>query len=190
MSKNYILALCTAFILVISTLIFIIFFQETRHQGHLYVNVSGGLATATLGSYHLDSFPLVNFTAPVGTYPFTLKTDTFETTFPVTLTAGTATIIDRQIGTTLPTSSGLLYELQSLDNHQTQLTVKSLPDQALTEIDYDQQNSQITPFNLDNLSAGEHSLTLNLPGYTSLTAPFTLTPGYHLTITANLAQKQ
>ena len=192
MSKKQLLVASVGLLLIgfLTGLFGVLTIEKQRTQGHFYFGSLGGNAHVYLGAYDIGTSPIENYTLPPGWYEMKIETDFYTTTMPVRLTAGTATVVDWQVTDTLAKSSGLIYELLPLAGPETQLEIASIPDQTLVVIDEDQTSNNFTPWHTANLAPGKHTVTLTLPGYQSLSKPFTLTQSYRLKLTARLAQDQ
>ena len=88
----------------------------------------------------------------------------------------------------IPKAKQAIYELLKLDNQQqTQLLINTIPDRSVLTFSHSRQ-TEFSPYQTDQIAAGNYQVALSLPGYDNLNFPFTITPGYQLKITAKLAQ--
>ena len=185
--------LSAVFTLGLLSVLFYFTLQENRQLAHFYFTNTGGHATITLGSYRLGAAPIRDYTLPTGWYDLTIATDYYTYTLPLRLSSQTATVVDWQVSHSLDTSSGVIYELIPTGDDTHPLSIVTTPDRAAITIDHQSTSSTTpvySPVELDTLSAGEHTINLNLPGHLALQVPVILTPGYKLKLTVKLAANQ
>jgi hypothetical protein len=189
MSKKFLcLSIIALFLLTFTGTTCYHYFNKSTNLGHLYLTVSGGTATILLDQQTIGPAPIKDFTANGGWYTLDIVTDNYTYSTPIRLHPQTATIVDWRLSDTLENSSGIIYELISLNSTTApaQLEVTTIPSQTLFTINQD-PTSHFAPTKITDLPAGNHQLTANLPGHNTFTAPFVLTDGYLLKITINLA---
>lgn len=128
--------------------------------------------TYTAGEAAIKLVP-ESFDKPIA--PYEVKVD---------LTPGVRTIIQRDFGDSEEVSGGAIISFEKGSVGDIGIAVVSIPDTAQVMIDGQVRGS--TPFKLDQVSEGEHSITVTLPGYSDksvnvrtyrdykLTAVFTL----------------
>ena len=190
MSKNIIIVFASLAIAAISGFFVWEYFRQEDNLGHFYLNVTGGNAHVWLDSYDLGETPIKDWTLPTGYYQLTLQTDYYTYQQEISLSSGTATIIDWTLAESLAQSSGIIYEQTPLDYQTARLIINSVPSKALVNIDNQDKAPSQTPYQTSTLAPGEHWFTLQLPSYQDLVVPVTLTTGFELKVTGILAQDQ
>lgn len=169
----------------------VFFWQQINYQhslAHLYVNVEGSTTEIYLNEQKIGQAPIKDYQIISGFYQLKIVTDNYSYQTTLRLSPQTATIIDWQATTQVENSSGVIYELLKLDNQQqTQLLINTIPDRSVLTFSHSRQ-TEFSPYQTDQIAAGNYQVALSLPGYDNLNFPFTITPGYQLKITAKLAQ--
>lgn len=107
----------------------------------------------------------------------------------IKLIGGTQTIVNREFGETEASSAGETMTLEKIaDKKAASLSIISLPDSALIEIDG--QSKGFTPLNLDKQDAGEREIAVSASGFTKRTIRVKLLPGYKLILNVKLAEEK
>lgn len=147
------------------------------------------------------SFVFVNG-AQVGVTPYrttrepgaiTLKivpqsSDTLSTPFEtkLTLTAGIETVVRREFGKSDDESVGEIVSFGKVAADETSLVVVSIPDNAQVLIDGTVYG--FAPYKTSSVTAGQHRVTLEAPGYKDRTISVKTITGYKLTAVVKLAK--
>ncbi len=104
----------------------------------------------------------------------------------VTLTSGVLTVIDRQLSSQPSASNGYTLSFEKLSQkNKVELAITTIPDSVTVSVDNNPQG--FTPLSLDTLAAGDHTVVMSSPGFTSKTIRARAVDGYRLTIAAQLA---
>jgi hypothetical protein len=136
----------------------------------------------------------------LGKTPFEEKVDVGEYTLRLAPTESTNTIsswqgnvvirgniitfINRTMSESELTSAGETLSLEKIGSTKAELTVTSIPD---GQVVVDNELKGMTPITLTDLSAGDHNLAVNSPGFDPRTVKIRLTAGYKLTASLFLA---
>lgn len=159
---------------------------EQKNQARFYFGAQGGNVEVHLGEKNLGLSPIKDYLTPSGWYELTLITDHYRYTTPIQFSPGTATVVDWQSSDNISKTSGIIYELSPTNKPPT-LNLVSYPERAVISLD-GQKQSYFTPTQIPDLIPGEHQLSVSLPGYKLLQAPFTITNDHDLKLTIKLAR--
>ncbi len=106
----------------------------------------------------------------------------------VSLEEKTTTVIAYDFGKVKETSSGTILMLEPLLNKKAvEVAVVSLPDNA--SVNFDTQPKGFTPLQIKEIPAGDHTLTLQAPGYKQQQVEVKTVEGYRLTVEVQLAKE-
>lgn len=104
----------------------------------------------------------------------------------ITINQSTLTVVRFEAEDGSEKSSSLIMQLEKLDDKtQTQLSITSLPDNVAVRIDGELKGT--TPLMIDKITAGDHAVTLETPGYVKKAINAKTSSGYLLKIQAQLA---
>ncbi|OGY47271.1 MAG: hypothetical protein A3J62_02575 [Candidatus Buchananbacteria bacterium RIFCSPHIGHO2_02_FULL_38_8] len=105
----------------------------------------------------------------------------------VNINEDTITFIERQLGTSDITSSGIILEMAKIDtkNNTGVIEVESEPGGSIVSLDNIEQG--ITPMTMRNIESGDHELTLYNPGFIKRTQKVKIASNYRLTAMFKLA---
>lgn len=107
----------------------------------------------------------------------------------IKLVGGTQTIVNREFGETEASSAGETMTLEKIaDKKAASLSIISLPDSALIEIDG--QSKGFTPLNLDKQDEGEREIAVSASGFAKRTIRVKLLAGYKLILNVKLAEEK
>lgn len=104
----------------------------------------------------------------------------------LTLTVGVKTVLRRTFGETIETSSGEQISYEKSGDKSASLAIVSIPDALALKVDGEPKG--FTPIKLDNLSSGEHKITLSAPGYETREFSVLTRERYRLTCVVSLAK--
>jgi hypothetical protein len=110
----------------------------------------------------------------------------FET--KVTLVSGVKTVIEREFGESVDTSSGQIVSFEKVGGNETSLSIVSVPDVA--QISIDGQTRGFAPYKTAAISPGEHELIVSMPGYKEKTIEVKTYTGYKLIAFVKLAPSE
>ncbi|MBQ6437932.1 PEGA domain-containing protein [bacterium] len=190
MTKNQLISLITLFILTLSGLGTWFYLIHHDTSGHFYLAAHDGTAQISLGSFSLGTAPITDYLLPIGTYQLHITTDYYTFTHDVTLNAAAATVVDWWISDQLATSHGVIYEALALPYQAQEVIIETSPTQALVTIDGQKTYSGYSPLRQASLSTGDHQAVIELPGYQTLTLPFSIHDNYQTHLFVQLAQDQ
>ena len=106
----------------------------------------------------------------------------------VTLEEKTTTVIAYDFGKDRETSSGTILMLEPLVNKKAvEVAIVSIPDNA--SVNFDSQPKGFTPLQIKEVSAGDHTLTLQAPGYKQQQVKAKTVEGYRLAVETQLAKE-
>lgn len=106
----------------------------------------------------------------------------------VTLEEKTTTVITHDFGKDRETSSSTILMLEPLVNKKAvEVAVVSIPDNA--SVNFDSQPKGFTPLQIKEVSAGDHTLTLQGPGYKQQQIKVKTVEGYRLTVEVQLSKE-
>ena len=169
-------------------IIFGFFWGKQKDQAQFYFAAHGSNATVYLNQKNLGSAPIKAYRLQSGLYELTVETDYYRYTTPLQFTPGTASIVDWYGSDSLEKSGGIIYELIPQAQKEPNLQINSFPERAIINFPGD-STPLFTPVKNYSLKHTDlHEFTITLPGYKSLSIPFTLSPYYTLKITAKLAR--
>jgi len=183
MIKKAILILTAAIVLSACSIPFI-----GKKQTALQIT-SSPTSVIFLNDSHAGNTPYFDDNLKSGNYTVKLTPESggqdWET--KVTLSPKLLTVINRQFGDSPEQSSYYILQLESLANqNSTELAVVVTPDSAIIKVD--NQPKGFAPLSLNNITAGEHTITLAAPGYKEIEIKPKTQVGHKLTISAQLAK--
>lgn len=103
----------------------------------------------------------------------------------VVLESGIETVIRRNLGETLESSSGEVISFKKTGGEEASIAVVSIPDGA--QVILDGQNKGTTPLTISDVSVGVHNMEVKAPGFTTRQFGIKTAAGYRLTAIVNLA---
>jgi hypothetical protein len=183
MIKKIILIFAAATALSACTLPFI-----GKRQAALQVT-SSPAATLFLNGNHLGSTPYFDDNLKPGNYTLklTLESGSSDWETKITLSPKLLTVVNRQFASSDDESSYYILQLEPLANkNSTELAVVASPDSAIVKLD--NQPKGFAPLNLNNITSGDHTITLAAPGFHEITIKPKTPAGHKLTIIAQLAR--
>lgn len=105
----------------------------------------------------------------------------------VKLNPGILTVVNRNIGVTEDESSGYVLTLEKItDKEKANIAVVSTPDSCVVNLDGEPKG--FAPISLEDISEGDHLLTISAPGFREETIKAKTVKGYKLTVNAQLAK--
>lgn len=110
----------------------------------------------------------------------------FET--KVKLTSGIQTVVRREFGSSLETSAGEIISFEESSGTEANISVISDPDSL--SVSLDGQNKGFTPVKVENVTPGEHQLSVSGNGLLERTISIRAVEGYRLTVVATLAKDE
>lgn len=164
-------------------------FIGKKQQAALQVN-STPKATVFLDGEHLGTTPFYSDTLKDGDYTLKLISEgeggvSWEN--KIKLLPGILTVVSRELAETTDLSGGYTLSLESaVDKKKTFLSVVTIPDGAVISLDNEPKG--FSPISLDNLSEGEHLLSVSSPGYVEKSLKAKLVKGHKLTANVQLAK--
>ncbi len=164
---------------------------SNKIKSGLQVVTTGSKASLFLNDQYLDKTPYINKQIVPGEYTLRIVPDdqnlaAYET--PVTLHKGSLSVVGWKPGKTVETSSGTIYELESLDNkNQTEISFVTIPDNAI--IRFDDGERLFAPTILKNVNPGRHEFEVSLPSYETQENNLQAVAGYRLNITIILGRE-
>jgi len=105
----------------------------------------------------------------------------------VVLSPSLITGINWSFGATPDESGGDVFELSKISGKKAELSIITTPDNIVVRLDG--QSKGFSPLILQELSEGEHALTLSAPGYVERTSAPKIMKGYRVTVTTKLARE-
>lgn len=186
--KSTIKAILLSFVLSGCTLPFV-----TNKQAALQVS-SSPKASVFIDGTHVGQTPFFDENLKSGDYSLKLVPEATADILPswetiVKLTPQTLTVVNRLIGDSDTNSSGEILTLEPLSSKtKTILAIISIPDSSVVKLD--SQPKGFTPVSLDDVSSGEHTITISAAGFQEKTLKAKITAGHKLTISAQLARQQ
>jgi hypothetical protein len=103
----------------------------------------------------------------------------------INLVVGVETVVRRDFGESVETSSGEVISFEKIEKDQISLAVVSIPDSV--QLTIDGYLKSITPHKDSSVSPGEHTLSLSAKGYLDKTVRVKTYVGYKLTAVIQLA---
>ncbi|MGI5828155.1 MAG: PEGA domain-containing protein [Patescibacteria group bacterium] len=147
-------------------------------------------ASVFLDGEHIGSTPYFSDTLKPGEYTVRLVPES-SSGMPwearVKLTAGILTVVSRDLGDTLNKSSGHVLSLEpALSQDEISLLVVTVPEGCIVSVDGEPRG--FAPKAIDNVSEGDHTLSVSSPGYIEKSLKAQLIKGYKLTASIQLAK--
>ena len=106
----------------------------------------------------------------------------------VNLVAGILTVVNRELGLTHESSSGEILSFEPLaDKNSVSIAVVTTPDGAVVNLDGEPRG--FAPLSIDNLSEGDHILTISSPGYQERSIKAKTVKGHKLIASVQLARE-
>lgn len=105
----------------------------------------------------------------------------------VTLAPGIKTVIRRNFGPTEEESAGEVISFEKLGGRLATLSVVSSPDAAQVFLDGVAQG--FTPLRVEQITVGDHKISVSAPGYGQREITVQAAPGFKLTVVAKLARQ-
>lgn len=183
-----------AFLLVLVGLVGIIFGviklfgNRSPKQGVLKIN-STPAASVFLDNKHLGRTPFEDKVA-VGEYTIKIVPEQGSANLAswqgkITVKSNILTYVNRDLSESELTSAGEILWLEKINSKHAEISVTTIPDGGTVFIDDEARGT--TPVTLQNISAGDHSLTIASPGFLARTLKIKATSGYRLTSFIQLA---
>lgn len=150
-------------------------------------------ATIFLDGEHLGSTPYFNEKLKSGEYVLKIVPEsTGQALTPwegrVNLSPNILTVVNRELGLTQDESSGEILSFELLaDKKAISISVISTPDGAV--IDLDGEPRGYAPISVDNVSEGEHIITISSPGFVEKTVKAKTVKGHKLIVSVQLARE-
>lgn len=151
-------------------------------------------ATVFLDGKHVGQTPYFDENLKTGEYSLKLVPEETTDLLPswetkIKLNPQILTVVNRAIAATDSDSSGEILTLEPLSSKTKNiLAIISIPDNAIVKLD--SQPKGFTPVSLDDVGAGEHTITLSAPGFKEKIIKAKVTNGHKLTISAQLAKSK
>ena len=183
-------------ILIIGVIIGLIFLGKKlfagRKKAALSVNTNPR-ATVFLDGEHLGSTPYYNEALKAGEFVLKIVPEsTGQALTPwegrVSLSPGILTVVNRELGLTQDDSSGEILSFEALaDKNAVSIAVVTTPDGAVVNLDGEPKG--FAPLSIDDVTEGEHILTISSPGYTEKIVKAKTVKGYKLIASIQLARE-
>src|SRR5260221_1050135 len=103
----------------------------------------------------------------------------------INLEAGIKTVIERDFDISKNSSSGEIISFEKIGGSETSLAVVTDPDSAVVNLDNISRGA--APLKVDGLTAGTHSLSISINGYTTRNFSINLIAGYKLIAAVDLS---
>jgi len=167
-------------------------FLEKRKKAALQVT-STPKTTVFLNDEHGGQTPYFDENLKPGEYRLKLVPETASPPLlpwqgVVKLTPGILTVVNRNLGENEEQSSGHVLSLEPIaEKKAVRISIISTPDSVVVNLDGEPKG--FTPLSLDNLTEGEHLLTISSPGFREETIKAKTVKGYKLMINVQLAQE-
>lgn len=163
--------------------------QKANKKTGLQITTEGSQAAVFLNDQYVNNTPFVDKNLQPGKYSVRLEPTEeglapYETT--ITLRAGALSAIVWKFGETIELSSGSIYEMEVIESSHASFSVQTIPDNAIFKLD--DQPGELTPFIIDELSAGDHSYEVVAASYLPLKHTVQLTSGYRTNVVVKLAR--
>lgn len=163
----------------------------TQQQAALQVD-SQPSATVYLDDNHVGETPFYDDNLKPGEYSLRIQVANNpqqEWQNNITLNPGLVTAVKRTFGETSEKSSHYIIQMEQLPNEdRTEISVITIPDNVIVKLDG--QPEGFSPISLQDISPGNHNLTLVAPGYSEQTVDLNVEAGYKLIVSASLAKTQ
>lgn len=190
MGKKIALTLAVIVIILVAAAIYFLNPFQKQAQGGLQVVTYETDASLFLNDQYLDKSPFIDRKINAGRYSLSITPDNKELVphnLSVTINPGTLAVVYWKPGPTLAKSSGLVYELEPINDRKLgELQVVTEPNEAIITLNNGSQ--EFAPHLFKELDPGDHTIKISLPGYEQNEQKFNISAGYRLKITAKLAQ--
>jgi hypothetical protein len=103
----------------------------------------------------------------------------------VTIGPNVLTYVNRDLSESELTSAGEMLWLEAITSRKSEMTILSVPEGA--NVLLDDQSKGVSPISLTDLTAGDHTVIVNSPGFEPRTIKVKLTAGYKLNASVSLA---
>jgi PEGA domain-containing protein/SH3 domain-containing protein len=150
-------------------------------------------ATVFLDGEHLGATPYYNEKLKSGEYVLKIVPESSGQALNpwegrVTLSPGILTVVNRELGLTVESSSGEILSFEPLaDKNAVSISVVSTPDGAVVTLDGEPKG--YAPLSIDNLAEGDHNLVITSTGYQEKTIKAKTVKGNKLIASVQLARK-
>lgn len=153
---------------------------ESEPASAVYVNGKKVGTTAYTGAFAEGEIILKLIPqSSVNLFPYETK---------VKLVSGIKTVVRRNFGDSLTSSSGEILSFEKSDLPDPSVSVVSTPDSAQVSVDGVQKG--FTPIRISPVTAGEHQLTVASVGFVARTISIRTIPDYRVTIVVQLSKAQ
>lgn len=106
----------------------------------------------------------------------------------IRLTSSLMTVVNREFSAQEEESSSEILYLEEIpDKKSASIAIVSDPDQAVIKLDAEPKG--FAPLNIEQVSLGDHTITISLPGYKEKTLKAQTQAGYKLTVSVKLAKE-
>ena len=160
-----------------------------KQKSGLQVTTNDIPATLFLDDQYLDKTPFIDKKIQPKNYTLRIQPDdtnfaTYE--IPITLNKGMVSVVNWKPGSTLATSGGVIYEMEKLNNNDTQIEMKTIPDGAI--ITFDQGIKQFSPILMTSVAEGLHEFEVSLPSFETQQHTVNVFKGHRIIITVILSK--
>ena len=178
-------------IICLTTAVVVVFFDPLKRHNRagLRVETPRGAAQIFLNEQYLGLSPLLKEDLQAGDYLLKIipqDNEDSKFTIPIHLERGTLAVAVFNAGDSIKKSSSTIFELFAQDNPSSSVSFESYPENAL--LSFNGNRSDFTPLIVEELTAGEHHFTVNLPSYEAQDHSFYTLKGYQTKVTINLAK--
>lgn len=105
----------------------------------------------------------------------------------IKLSSGILTVISRELAQTFDTSSGHVLSLEpELEKNKTSIVIVTTPEGSIINIDGEPKGT--APLSINDISPGDHVLSVSFPGYIEKSIKARLEEGYKLTASIQLSK--
>jgi hypothetical protein len=182
-------AIRTIFYISLSLLLSGCSLSSTKKMAALNVT-SSPKSGVFLDGEHIGSTPYYDDKLKPGEYTIRLVPEN-STTMPwearIKLNGGILTVVSRELGETIETSSGHVLSLEpDTDKTKTSLLAVTTPEGAVINVDGEPKG--FAPVAIEDVSAGDHVLVISSPGYLEKSIKARLETGYKLTASIQLSK--
>lgn len=184
MKRKLLLLGALIFLFVAFVLARILIFDRKPAQGSLRV-LSSPQSTIFIDNKNVGKTP---YEGNIGVGEHILKlapegeaTDTASWSGKITINKNTRTFVDRELGSSDVTSSGVIFSLKKSDTakgNEGEIEIESEPAGGIVYLDNDEKG--IAPLIMENVSKGEHELSVYSPGFIRRSQKINSESGYRI----------
>lgn len=164
-------------------------FLQQNKTGGLQIHTESVTASVFLNGEFVNKTPYIDQNLKTGTYSVKIEPEdtnlvSYETS--ITVYPDTLAVVNWTPGSSVEESGGVIFELEPLSRNNSALSVTSIPDSTIVNIDGESKG--FAPVLVEDISAGDHDIKISLPSYTAQEHSLNIVEGMKMHLLVKLAK--